>query len=103
MSKIVIEFDTVSKSASATMDDTAVADFDCAYISKRYCYDDEKKDPPQWSCCVESKHENGDEDLTTRTSTYASRTPTQKTVVYASEGPTPTQQSIREFFVKHSK
>ncbi len=103
MSKILIEFDTVSKSAKASIDGKDVADFSSASVHKHYCcYDDAPDEDPKFGCYVESSTENKDEGMRMSTLTSASLKEATKTVVYASDVK-PVSESIVEFFAKHSK
>lgn len=97
MSKIVIEFDTVSKLATASIDGKSVENFAGVSVGRRYCcsYDEQPEDGEKFQCYLEAEHKDEESDLTTRTLTYAS-TKTND-VVYNSEEETPLNKSISNY------
>lgn len=97
MSKIVIEFDTVSKLATASIDGKSVENFAGVSVGRRYCcsYEDKEDEADKFSCYLEAEQKDEDADMTTRTLTYASQK--AKDVVYNSEGPTPLNKSIGDY------
>jgi len=66
MSKINIEFDTVTKEMIVTKDGDSLSDV--CYVSIHRSYEEEGK----FSICVESEQKNEEQKMATRTTIYAS-------------------------------
>ncbi len=88
MAKIAVEFDTVTKQATATVDGQAVDNFASLDIYQRYYDGDDEDDVPRtFSCSLRSSAEDDDHKLT------------RMSVVYASEN-SDVQVAMKNFFTK---
>ena len=73
MAKIVIEFDTVTKLATATLDGTAVPDFASFDIYQKYMDGDvDESNPQQFSCSLRSAAEDSTNKMLKMQTVYAS-------------------------------
>lgn len=89
VAKIVLEFDTVTKLATASIDGKPVDNFTSADIYQRYGYDDDDEVVPGFSCSVRSSTEDETEKMT------------RTQVVYASQINT-VQDDMKAFFAKQT-
>lgn len=86
MAKIVIEFDTVDKTMSASVDGKAVADVVEAYVSKRYSMSGDGDDEVSYGCSITTMAEDEESDIRTMTRLCASESLEGQRII-AAEGP----------------
>lgn len=76
MAKVVVEFDTVTKVATATLDGAAIENFSALDIYPRYMGDDwdpdDESTPQQFACAIRSCVEDDENKLTRMQTVYAS-------------------------------